>query len=143
MIDLGRAFDPVTAPPWPGMSAQDSIIWVRAQEIITQPDDRIYYNVRIGPARESAEYLPLQIRTMWSQINAKRVDLVIERGDTWIIVEVRHLATSAVLGRLLMYERLWHMDRPEAKLELALITDWLDPDLMPMLSGSNIAWMVI
>lgn len=143
MIELGRAFAPVTAPPWPGMSAQDSIIWVRAQEVITQPGDVVHYNVRIGPEREVETHLPLYIRTMWSQINAKRIDLVIYRDGKPHIVEVRHMATSAVLGRLMLYEKLWKTDRPDDDPQLICITDWMDPDLPPMLEGVGIAWMVI
>jgi len=143
MIDLGRKYTRDTVSPWPGMSAQDTIIWIRGISIVTQPGDVIYYDVHIGTQRDIGPGIPPEIALMWQRVNQKRIDLVIHRGDIWYIVEVRHVATSAALGRLIQYQKLWHHERPSDDTVLLLVTDWIDPDLPPLLLTNQISYLVI
>jgi hypothetical protein len=143
MIELGPKFTRAAVNPWPGMSAQDTIIWLRALEVVTQPGDTIYYNVRLGPQRVTSMFVPPEIERQWQQVNAKRIDLVIQRPGQWIIVEVRHIATSAALGRLIQYKKLWLNDWPERVPDLLLVTDWMDPDLPELLGIAGISYLVI
>lgn len=143
MIELGPKFQRSTVNPWPGMSAQDTIIWIRGKDVVARDDDEIYYNVRIGPERQIDQWVPPNIARQWQGVNSKRIDLVLHRGDRWIIVEVRHVATSAALGRLIQYRELWLTDRPDDDLTLLLVTDWMDPDLPPLLSSAGISYLII
>jgi len=143
VIELGRVYDRMTPRPWPGMSAQDTIIWMRGLHVVTQPGDALYYNVRIGSQNVIADNVPPAIAAGWQRLNAKRVDVVLERDGRWIIIEVRHIGTSAAMGRLIQYRDLWRIDRPDDELELLLVTDWLDPDIPGMLTQLGIAYLVI
>jgi hypothetical protein len=143
VIELGQTFSRDAVPPWPGMSAQDTIIWLRGLHVVTQPGDSLYYNVRIGTLKHVGPGLPPGIVTGWQRVNQKRVDVVRQRGDLWTIIEVRHIATSAALGRLIQYRDLWAQDRPTEKPELLLVTDWMDPDLPQLLGPAGISYLII
>jgi hypothetical protein len=143
MIELGPVFTRDIVAPWPGMSAQDTIVWTRGLQVVTEPGDKLFYNVRIGVQLEVGPGLPPGVASGWQRVNQKRVDVVLQRGESWTIIEVRHIATSAVLGRLIQYRELWLSERPQDDLSLLLVTDWMDRDLPKLLGPSGIAYLVI
>jgi hypothetical protein len=143
MIELGPKYTRDIVPPWPGMSAQDTIIWIRGILVVTQPGDSLYYNVRIGTQQGPVPGIMQTVMSAWQRANQKRVDVVLQRGDEWTIIEVRHIATSAALGRLIQYRDLWAQDRPTDNVRLLLVTDWIDTDLPPLLLATGIDYLII
>ena len=49
----------------------------------------------------------------WLRLTQKRIDVLAETVDSWIIIELRARATSSVLGRLMVYGKLWRDEQPD------------------------------
>jgi len=91
--------------------------------------ERFEYDVHLGEGVPLKHIYPPEIVRAAKILTQKRVDVVGYRGEEVWIIEVKPDAGLSALGQLLGYRALWIRDRGEpAKLELAVVTDILNPD---------------
>lgn len=119
--------------PWSGMSPgrmdglskYDSRIW-RAYHADHYADwVSCRYNVPLDwdPVSSYADMYGADAQAAWLQY-ARRIDVLVDAGTKWIIVECRHHASAEAVGRLLLYSDIWDADPPDDRpVELMLLSD--------------------
>lgn len=113
-----------------GLVEPEASIWTRWRFNLPVGVIRIYANVRVGKGRFAEGEFTENEKLMWLQLTQKRIDLLLEFTDKIWIVELRRIASSGALGRLLMYKRLYAEDPVIPKpVTLALVTDAKDDDV--------------
>jgi hypothetical protein len=112
------------------MSSEDFAIWQRYKLDALKDIEFVYFDVGLGGQTEVPPGTPPQYAVMWTRNTQKRIDVLLDTGSAWRIIELKHNATGAALGRLLMYRDMWMREPPDSRpVEVYLITNRLDPDV--------------
>jgi hypothetical protein len=132
--ELGEPY-PIT---WRGdpqqMLPKDIPLWHAYLENHAHQFLRFYYNVRVGGPDMSQVDEPPEMRKMWYDINAKRIDVIGEREkDLWII-EVSSHPDLRTVGQCISYPFMWNQDRKIQKpAQMILLCWYIDADLRQIL----------
>lgn len=122
--DLSLAYDYPWAGVPAGMPSGDFLIWDRFRRMFGSMFSKIYYNVRVGDPSPVPGGLPDEIQKMAEDVSRRRIDVVGEKADSWILIEVKYNAGPEALGQILMYKELWNQDPPDGKpVYTAIVTD--------------------
>jgi hypothetical protein len=114
----------------PHMSAEDFGIWQRYKTDALKDINLMYFDVGLGGQTQVPPGTPTEYAIMWLRNTQKRADVVFDAFTEWRIIELRHNATGAALGRLLMYKDLFLLDPPDNRpVKLYLISDRNDQDV--------------
>jgi hypothetical protein len=111
------------------MMPADSVLWLRWLETNEQGWSGYEYDVHTG----DGIVLPGAVDTwaigMAISLTQKRIDVMaVRQGVPWIF-EIKPQAGLSAYGQLLAYRELWLRDNPGVgKVELAVVTDLLNPD---------------
>jgi hypothetical protein len=131
--DLGRPFPADWRGRPPHMSTNDRAIWTHFYPTIESQVQALYFDVALGPGPPIPPKTPPNLARMWTRLNQKRVDVVVDLMDRVAIIETRYNASSSAIGRLLMYKRLWLLDPPLPQpVETWIVTNAADPDWLPL-----------
>lgn len=115
--------------------------WLREHE---QGFDRFDYNVRLGEGQDPGPSFPDFIRRDSILITQKRIDAVGFQGSQVTIFEVKERAGLSAIGQLVGYAALWRAAHPlEPEPRLVLVTNVLDPDMVPGLRSAGIALALV
>lgn len=126
------------------MSAEDEAIWQRYLPTIANDFDFMYFDVGLGEGASAPESASPEYKRMWKINTQKRADVILETKDAWTIIELRNIATSSAIGRLLLYKTLWNADPPDARpLQLRLITNGFDADVQHLCEVMDIHYQVV
>jgi len=125
---------------FPGLLPREIIIlrnWLKLQE---SKYDRFDYNVRVGQGMDPGPSFSDEVRQDAILNTQKRIDAVGYRGLHVTLIEVKDRAGFSAVGQLVGYRELWqqeHRDGPPP--QLLLISNRVQPDLLPVLKASGIA----
>lgn len=126
-----------------GLVEPEASIWTRWRFSLPVGVIRIYANVRVGKGRHAEGEFTEDERKMWLAVTQKRIDVLLEFQDRIWIVELRRIASSGALGRLLMYKLLYEEDPVIPKpVTLALVTDFKDDDVLETTKVLGIKYIV-
>jgi hypothetical protein len=139
VVSFKDKFDPTWAGYPPHMAKEDYQIFQRGKAIIFADAINVFYDAGLGGAKELPEDMEESLKSMWTSVTQKRIDVLIETNSLWKIVEIRPRATSTAAGRLLQYKDMWNADPPDNRpVRLVLLTDVPDPDLPSLLKSLDI-----
>jgi len=94
------------------------------------PEGRISYDVHLGDGAVTDPAWPAWMAAMVRALSTHRVDVLVERPDEVIIVEVKGIAGMGAVGQLLGYEALWLRDRgTERPVRLLLVCERMEADM--------------
>jgi len=94
------------------------------------PVGRISYDVHLGDGAAGDPAWPAWMAAMVRSLSTHRVDVLIERRDEVVIVEVKSIAGMGAVGQLLGYEALWLRDRgTERPVRLLLVCERMEADM--------------
>lgn len=144
MLDLGPKYqlDILRVPPH--MSTEDYQLFKRWRSVYAADNPAVYYDVGIGPEADTPPAADATIKTMWTRLNQKRLDVLLDLGDRWIIVELRDRANANAVGRLLQYQQLWEDDAPDVRpLQLELVSNRLDRAMVPLTTKFQILYRIV
>jgi len=142
--DLGIQYSPTWGGYPPHVSPDDLVIWKKYHTQIYGEAVNLYFDVGLGGPAEIEKGISREMEKAWIRLNQKRADVVIEALDRWVIVELRHYASAAALGRLLMYKDLWKQDPPDERpVELRLVSDGYDKDVASTAMALNIDYIIV
>lgn len=135
-------------PTWRGypqhMSQDDYPLWQKYKDQALKDAVAVYYDVGLGGQTEVPQGVTPEMALMWLRNTQKRADVVIEKTDKWEIIELRSQATSAALGRLLVYRDLWRKDPPDSKpVTVLLVTDRFDKDMVETAKAVNVEYVTV
>ena len=136
------------SPGWrgypPHMSDEDFKIWVKYRSQIEPLALRLYFDVGVGGTSDYPPDTPDYLKKDWLRLTQKRIDVLAETADSWIIIELRARATSSVLGRLMVYGKLWRDEQPDGKrVRLIAVSDTRDKDVVATADTMDIEFVVV
>lgn len=134
-------------PTWDGlpphMSPEDYEIWKRYKPQIIKDAQAVYYDVGLGGQITVPPGTTPEMAAMWFRNTQKRIDVLLDYGIGWIIVELRFNASSSAIGRLLHYRDLWNADPPDKRpLLLRLVTNRDDPEIRTLAQKLDINYVI-
>lgn len=142
--DLGTKYSVQIERIPPHMSTEDYRLFLRWRTRYANQPTTAYYDVGVGPARPVDRPVDATLRTMWTRLNQKRLDVLLEFEDHWHIVELRDRSNANAIGRLLMYRKLWIEDPPDARdVTMELVTNVTDISLAELARDHQIAYSVV
>lgn len=135
MIRLGFPYTKEWEGRPEGMSRFDTLIWNDSKDHLVNDLTTIYYNARIGPEPPIYEKRLNPFRMMWWKLCCRKVDVILITPEKTTLIEVRHEANEAAIGRLLLYRDLWKKHSlekiaPEALLITDLHSDQIEGQAM-------------
>lgn len=128
----------------PHMIAEDLTLWNKYRNTAIQKAKNLYFDVGLGGQTEVPPGTSPEMATMWLRNTQKRVDVLVEEENKWVIIELRARAQASAVGRILQYFNLWREDPPDDKIvELRLVTDTEDRDTKNLAERLGITFVVI
>ena len=132
------------AERYPHLLPHERRIWKRFVDNPPFPIDRAEYDVRLGEGMPINPEWPPAIQHMARVLTQKRVDVIVQSGSEWWLIEIKRRAGFSALGQLLGYAILWidkYPARPSPR--LAVVCESLQPDLVGVLAQYSIAVFLV
>lgn len=103
------------------------------------PVGAVSYDVHLGEGAPIDPSWPAWMAGMVKALSTHRVDVLIERPDEVVIVEVKGVAGMGAVGQLVGYEALWVRERGTSRpVRLLLVCERVEADML-----SVFAWYEI
>lgn len=128
--ELGQRFDITWRGDPPQMLPADIPLWQRFLDLYSQTFLHFYYQVKVGgPDLTNIDASP-EMKKMYYQATAKRIDAIGEKPDRIWIIEVASKPYLRAVGQILTYRFLWNLDPKIKKPVDDVILCWdIDKDL--------------
>lgn len=135
-------------PTWRGRPASmpwgDWQIWQRFVESPAALYDSYAYDVMIHIDAQIPPDLEENIRRMWLENTAKRVDVVARKAEILTVIEVRELTTWQTMGQVLGYQTLFAAAYAEEQLSPPMIvTGGVAAGIEPAIRAQNITLTIV
>jgi len=141
---LGTPFKRTWEGTPPHMSTDDQVLWNKYKTDALKNAVNIYFDVGLGGQTDTPPGTSPEMARMWLRNTQKRIDVLIEEPNKWIILELRPRAQASAIGRLLQYFDLWKDDPPDTKpVELRLVTDTTDQDTKKLAQKLAITFITV
>uniref|UniRef100_A0A6H1ZWC4 Uncharacterized protein n=1 Tax=viral metagenome TaxID=1070528 RepID=A0A6H1ZWC4_9ZZZZ len=141
---LGTPYPRIWEGTPPHMSGEDLILWRKYRTETIKNAIRLYFDVGLGGQTEVPPDTSPEMAVMWLRNTQKRIDVVVEEENKWVIIELRARAQSSAIGRILLYLDLWKLDPPDNKpIELRIVTDTEDRDVKTLAEKLGINFVVV
>jgi len=90
--------------------------------------ERLETQVRLGPGELLPDFRPDTFREAWRESSKFKVDLVVDRGSSIELVELKDFIRTSHLGQLLSYRYWFSVERsPDAPVRLVAVADDINP----------------
>lgn len=124
---LGHPYETTWGGYPPHMSRDDYILWLRTKDDLLKGANAVYYDVGLGGDFKNQQTDALSLQQDWGRLTQKRLDVLIDKGQEWLIVELRHQSTGSEIGRLLIYRDMFEAEKPDDRpVSVILITGRYD-----------------
>jgi len=108
------------------------------------PDGDVSYNEHLGEGAPIVLDWPTWMAVMVKALSTHRVDVVVERPDEVILIEVKGGAGMGAVGQLLGYEALWLRERgTDRPVRLMLVCERVESDMVSVFSYYEIEVVVL
>ena len=102
------------------------------------------YDLRVGDGTQLPDGSNQLSRSIALALTRKRIDVLYFFQNRPVIVEVKQRAGLSAVGQLLGYRKLYMTDHPDhGEPMLLLVTDVLQPDMIPILIENNIQYFEV
>lgn len=129
---------------YPHMAVADTAIWRRYVEKYPNAFAEAAYDVAIGAGAEFDTVVNPITGGDAKRLYQRRIDVVLRDGGGVILVEVKPRATTAAIGQLDGYAKLWRRDFPNLPItQLVIVTDSLAPEMEFLAHDAGIEIMVV
>ncbi|MBA7698314.1 hypothetical protein ES703_106991 [subsurface metagenome] len=124
---------------YPHMLPAEVRRWDAFLERYGMPEGAVSYDVHLGKGAPIDPDWPAWMAAMVKVLSTHRVDVVVERPDEVVIVEVKGIAGMGAVGQLVGYEALWVKERGvDRPVRLLLVCERVEADML-----SVFAWYEI
>jgi len=129
---------------YPHMVPSEAAVWDAYLQRYGVPAGKVEYDVHLGRgAPVDPEWPEWMKRMVWS-LSTHRADVVVERSDSVVIIEVKEVAGMSAVGQLLGYEALWLAERGvERPVELMVVCRDIESDMMGVFAFYEIEVVVV
>lgn len=129
-IDLGNPFSPAFLGAPPHISVEDLALWERWRRRYATRYRRFYFDVAVGQGEIAPPGTLEKVAAAWTRLTRLRVDVLGDRGDAWVLIELRPHAGPGAIGALQSYSTLLLGNLPdERSLVVMLVTDTCSRDI--------------
>jgi len=105
--------------------------WDAFLSLYGMPVGDVSYDVHLGEGAPIDPSWPAWMAGMVKTLSTHRVDVVIERSDEVVIVEVKGVAGMGAVGQLVGYEALWLKERGLGRpVRLLLVCERVEADML-------------
>lgn len=105
--------------------------WDAFLSLYGMPEGAVSYDVHLGEGAPINPDWPAWMAGMVRALSTHRVDVVIERPDEVVIVEVKGIAGMSAVGQLVGYEALWIKERgTDRPVRLLLVCERAEADMI-------------
>jgi len=112
------------------MLPRETRIWDAYLDRYGVPEGQISYDVHLGDGLSPDPDWPEWMIRMVKVLSTHRADVIVERRDEVIIVEVKSIAGMGALGQMLGYEALWVKERGASRgIRLMCICESAEADI--------------
>src|SRR5512138_974790 len=119
---------------YPHLLPEDIVLWERFLSLHGPEFSHFEYDVRVGQGRPIGDSYPDNIRQMAIDLSQRRIDAVGYTSTELYIIEVTVSAGLKAVGQLITYPILYtETFRPSRPLHPLLVTEALQPDVLPAL----------
>lgn len=127
-----------------GMSLQDNLIWQRFRIQRALDYDTFYANVRVGEGAQPLEHFDPITSNLLRTLTQHRIDIILMRGQTPTIMEVRNNAGSGALGTILTNTNLYLKDPIlGTQIKRAILTNNIDQDSRSAVEAQGVQVIVV
>jgi len=139
---------PSTVPPtvqkkYPHMMPADILIWSRYLSSDPFPDASVAYDLHVGTPAGPLEGLSPEYERMAAALSTKRIDAVVYKPRSTLIVEVKPYAGAGAIGQVLTYRLLYERDFPGCHVPIpVIVTDQPQLDTPWLCNQLNIQLIV-
>ena len=118
------------AAKYPHMLPAEVRRWDAFLERHGRPEGDVSYDVHLGKGAPIDPDWPAWMGPMVRMLSTHRVDVLIERPDEVVIVEVKGVAGMGAVGQLVGYEALWVQERGARRpVHLLLVCERVEADM--------------
>jgi hypothetical protein len=133
-----------TYGPFVHMAPEDTSIWLRYLEAGGGINAPFSYDVRVGNGVTMPEGSSSFAIKSAAALTTKRIDVMWNDGPVPVICEIKKRAGATAIGQLVLYRNLWVAQFPNGQTpRLFLLTDELQPDVLPTLIEFNISYLAL
>ena len=119
------------AAKYPHMLPAEVRRWDAFLERYGMPEGAVSYDVHLGEGAPIDPDWPEWMAAMVKVLSTHRVDVVIERPDEVVIIEVKGIAGMGAVGQLMGYEALWVKERGvDRPVRLLLVCEQVEADMV-------------
>ncbi len=138
-IDLGAPFLGSFVGIPPHIAAEDLALWERFRRRFASAYRRFYFDVAVGQGEAAPAGTLEKLAAAWSRLTKLRLDVLGDRGDAWVLIELRPHAGPGALGALQAYSSLLLGGLPDARpLVVMLVTDSCSRDIKAVAGAAGI-----
>lgn len=118
------------AAKYPHMLPAEVRRWDTFLDRFGMPEGAVSYDVHLGKGAPIDPSWPEWMAIMVRALSTHRVDVVVERPDEVVIIEVKGVAGMGAVGQLLGYEALWMQERGLGRpVRLLLVCERVEADM--------------
>lgn len=119
-------------------------IWDAFLDQFGLPDGEVDYDVHLGEGAPVDPAWPVWMFAMVRSLSTHRVDVVVERPDEVVIVELKGRAGMGAVGQLLGYEALWlQQEGTDRPVRLLLVCESMEEDMRVVFAFYEIEVVVL
>ena len=132
------------AAKYPHMTPPEVRRWDAFIEKHGLPEGKISYNEHLGEGAAIALDWPTWMAVMVKALSTHRVDVVVERPNEVLLIEVKGIAGMGAVGQLLGYEALWLRERGvDRPVRLLLVCERVEADMRAVFAYYEIEVVVM
>lgn len=129
---------------YPHMAVADTAIWSRYIDRHPEAFVEVAYDVAIGEGAPFDTVVNTETGGHINRLYQRKIDVVLKDGGGVILVELKPRATTAAIGQLQAYAKLWKRDFPSFPVtQLVIITDSLAPEMEFLAHDAGIEIVVV
>lgn len=141
--DLRKTYERLYGP-FSGMGPEDAAIWLRYLSAGGGRNAPFSYNVRVGTGQPIPADSSRTLQAANYALTTKRIDVIWNEAETIVICELKKRAGAVAIGQLILYRDLYKATFPtNREPKMLLITDQLQPDMIPTLIENNIQYIEV
>ena len=129
---------------YPGMAPLDTAIWERYMKEYPAAFDRCAYNVAVGAGTEMNTVVALESGGYVNRLYQRKIDVVANWGGGYTIIELKPRASTAAIGQVKAYAKLFARDFGiRDVIKTLIITDELLPEMQDLATSEGVEIVVV
>lgn len=144
MSIVGNWQKPVVMPTYPHMMDEDTAVWSKylADQVVRLK--AVWYDVKVGQPVQPTDPIDKMAVSIARGLTRKRIDVVVQVGGGYWVVEVKPVANYVALGQVISYRRLFIEEyRPDGDVIAVIVCNEVDSDVFEDFEASGVGLITV